>query len=123
MQTHDGFDDIDEELSNEIPCLEEDNESYTDTFINEEYPDNEYATDSEFQNESSEEESNINEGSEENSNINDSEEELNIIDDALDPSKLPNNSGNFSPYFDNITTALLFCWIQKHNICKYTTLI
>ena len=105
MQIHNGFEDTNENL------LEEDNETNTEDgeYSNDDrYPaehlDEEYASDLESQDESS-------------------EEELNIIDDALDPSKLPNNSGNFSPYFDNITTALLFCWVQKHNICKYTNIL
>jgi hypothetical protein len=34
----------------------------------------------------------------------------------LDPDKLPNNNSDFSPYFDSITAALFFCWVQKHNI-------
>ena len=103
MQIHDEFEDTNENL------LEEDDETSTE---NDEYPDDdgysehldEYAPDLESQDESS-------------------EEEPNIIDDALDPSKLPNISGDFSPYFDNITTALLFCWVQKHIICKYTNIL
>ena len=27
-----------------------------------------------------------------------------------------NNDNEFAPYFENFTTASLFCWIQKHNI-------
>lgn len=29
-------------------------------------------------------------------------------------------NGSFAPYFENLTSALLFCWVQKHNICKST---
>ena len=101
MQTYGEIDDINEQLLDDVNYLEE-----NDNYMDEEHSAyNEYTTDSddaESQNESS-------------------EEERNIIDDALDPSKLQNNSDDFSPYFDNITTALLFCWIQKHNICNYTT--
>src|SRR5436190_12342 len=31
---------------------------------------------------------------------------------------MSNMNGNSTPYFENLTSALLFCWIQKHNICK-----
>ena len=99
MQLYDEIDNDGEE-SDEIDCLEEnDSDDYMN--INE---DN-YATDSE-----------------DSGSQDEIFEERNIIDDALDPSKLQETSGDFSPYFDNITTALLFCWIQKHNICKYITI-
>ncbi|CAB4434607.1 unnamed protein product [Rhizophagus irregularis] len=42
-----------------------------------------------------------------------------IVDEAMDSSKLPSGSSEFSPYFNNKTEFLLFCWIQKHNIFKY----
>ncbi|PKY27157.1 hypothetical protein RhiirB3_442758 [Rhizophagus irregularis] len=32
------------------------------------------------------------------------------------------NESNFSPYFDNTTSALLFCWIQKLNISPKSAL-
>lgn len=31
---------------------------------------------------------------------------------------MPHTDGEFAPYFKNVTEALMFCWIQKHNICK-----
>jgi len=40
-----------------------------------------------------------------------------IADKAQEFEASPNTHG-FSPYFENLTSALLFCWIQKHNICK-----
>lgn len=42
-----------------------------------------------------------------------------IIDKSLNSEQMPPISGEFAPYFNNITEALMFCWIQKHNICKY----
>src|SRR6266545_4473997 len=50
--------------------------------------------------------------------LSDEEEFGNIIDKALDENKMPsyNNDNKFAPYFENFTTASLFCWIQKHNI-------
>ena len=57
----------------------------------------------------------------ENEDDGDGDEQCNerIIDKAIDISELSNGSSGFSPYFNNATEALLFCWIQKHNICKY----
>src|SRR6266536_1027222 len=48
----------------------------------------------------------------------DKEEYDNIIDKALDEDKMPSydNNNEFAPYFENFTTASLFCWLQKHNI-------
>src|SRR6266540_2861129 len=50
--------------------------------------------------------------------LSDEEEFENIIDKALDENKMTsyNNDNEFAPYFENFTTASLFCWIQKHNI-------
>ncbi|CAG8736733.1 2499_t:CDS:1, partial [Dentiscutata heterogama] len=39
-----------------------------------------------------------------------------IADKALDSNKLSQNIGEFSPYFKNTTTALMFSWIQKNSI-------
>ena len=39
-----------------------------------------------------------------------------VVDAALDENKLPPFDGDFAPYFQNFTTATLFCWIHKHNI-------
>ncbi|GES83653.1 hypothetical protein GLOIN_2v1790377 [Rhizophagus clarus] len=44
-----------------------------------------------------------------------SEEKL-FVDEALAKDKLPSYNGDFAPYFQNLTTAALFCWIYKHNI-------
>src|SRR6266496_526512 len=48
----------------------------------------------------------------------DEEEYDNIIDKALDEDKMPSydNNNEFASYFENFTTASLFCWLQKHNI-------
>ena len=50
--------------------------------------------------------------------LSENEEYDNIIDKALDENKIPsyNSNNEFAPYFENFTTASLFCWIQKHNI-------
>ncbi|PKK56657.1 hypothetical protein RhiirC2_799569 [Rhizophagus irregularis] len=44
------------------------------------------------------------------------EEPDKIVDKALNSEQVPSMSGVFAPYFENFTSALLFCWIQKHNI-------
>ncbi|GES84645.1 hypothetical protein GLOIN_2v1790377 [Rhizophagus clarus] len=44
-----------------------------------------------------------------------SEEKL-FVDEALAKDKLPSYDGDFALYFQNLTTAALFCWIYKHNI-------
>ncbi|GET02877.1 hypothetical protein GLOIN_2v1776429 [Rhizophagus clarus] len=44
-----------------------------------------------------------------------SEEKL-FVDEALAKDKLLSYNGDFAPYFQNLTTAALFCWIYKHNI-------
>lgn len=55
----------------------------------------------------------------------DIDEELNqensdkIADKALSFEQMPPINGEFAPYFKNVTEALTFCWIQKHNICKF----
>jgi hypothetical protein len=43
-------------------------------------------------------------------------EEKHFVDMALDEDNLPHFNGNFAPYFQDFTTAALFCWIHKHNI-------
>ncbi|CAG8641754.1 13303_t:CDS:2, partial [Dentiscutata heterogama] len=43
-----------------------------------------------------------------------------IADKALDSNKLSQNIGEFSPYFENTTTALMFSWIQKNSIATNT---
>ena len=43
-------------------------------------------------------------------------EEKLLVDEALAKDKLPSFDGDFAPYFQNLTTAALFCWIYKHNI-------
>ncbi len=45
-----------------------------------------------------------------------------IIDASIGYSQMSNINGNFAPYFENTTSALLFCWTQKHNICKLESL-
>ena len=40
-----------------------------------------------------------------------------IIDKPFNCDQMPKTIGDFAPYFNNITEALFFCWIQKHNIC------
>src|SRR6266542_203319 len=39
-----------------------------------------------------------------------------FVDAALAEDKLPSFDVDFAPYFQDLTTAALFCWIHKHNI-------
>jgi hypothetical protein len=48
-----------------------------------------------------------------------SEEKL-FVNEALAKDKLLSFDGDFAPYFQNLTTAALFCWIHKHNILTNT---
>lgn len=83
----------------------EDDENYNNT-------DDEYIGDYEHR-------ENTYDDTEEQANIKQNENDKQIVDEALDPSILPHEFSDFLPYFNNATEALLFCWIQKHNICKY----
>jgi hypothetical protein len=61
--------------------------------------------------------------SDDNDNIYD---DNSIVDKSIDISQMPNMvNEDDNPYFENSTSMLLFCWMQKHNICKYnfTTII
>ena len=44
------------------------------------------------------------------------EERQQIVDKALNKDKMPSFSSELAPYFENLTAASLFCWLQKHNI-------
>ncbi|PKC56328.1 hypothetical protein RhiirA1_402217 [Rhizophagus irregularis] len=39
-----------------------------------------------------------------------------IVDSSIDSDQMSKINGSFAPYFENLTSALLFCWVQKHNI-------
>jgi len=50
----------------------------------------------------------------------DGDESDGIVDKPLNSEQMPHDiDGEFAPYFKNVTEALMFCWIQKHKICKY----
>ena len=54
-------------------------------------------------------------------NENENLQELHIVaDKALNFDEI-SQTNEFSPYFENLTSALLFCWMQKHNICKISS--
>ncbi|RGB26102.1 hypothetical protein C1646_675069 [Rhizophagus diaphanus] len=49
-----------------------------------------------------------------------------IVNKALISEQMLHTDGEFAPYFKNIkyiTEALMFCWIQKHNISKLVDII
>jgi hypothetical protein len=84
----------------------------------EESSEDEYKELSEDEDERLSEEINNNKNNEIEDELSENEEYDNIIDKALDKNKIPsyNSNNEFAPYFENFTTASLFCWIQKHNI-------
>ncbi|CAB5376329.1 unnamed protein product [Rhizophagus irregularis] len=55
-------------------------------------------------------------------NEEDFDDEINV-DKSFSNEQMPRNFGDFAPYFSNITEALFFCWMQKHNICKLDSFI
>ena len=65
-------------------------------------------------------------GDENGSDVDDEEsseetsDEDEIIDQPLNNEQMPRfaQSNEFTPYFNNITESLFFCWMQKHRICK-----
>ena len=87
----------------------------------------EYEESSEESSEYESEESLEDEDEIEDKSSEDEEEYGNVIDEAFDKNKMPpyNSDNEFAPYFENFTTASLFCWIQKHNIstCAYEDLV
>jgi len=87
---------------------------------------NEYENENEDENEDNDDYNNYdnNEGDEEDDDEGEDEEvEDNdpIVDASIDRDQMPNTNGSFASYFENTTSALLFCWIQKYNICKLNT--
>jgi hypothetical protein len=66
--------------------------------------------------ESDEDYATISSDSEEGYDADTSSEEKLFVDTALGEDKLPSFDGDFAPYFQDFTTAALFCWIHKHNI-------
>ncbi|CAG8853255.1 18538_t:CDS:2, partial [Gigaspora margarita] len=42
-----------------------------------------------------------------------------IVDKSLSREQMPSISGEFAPYFNNITETLMFCWVEKHNISTH----
>ena len=111
---------------------DEDNEEMDDE-DDEEMDDEDDEDDEELDDEDEEEiedenEEEINDEDEEKIDDEDNDEEIddedninkykNIIDEALNKDQMSsyNNDNEFAPYFENFTTASMFCWMQKHNI-------
>ncbi|PKK56142.1 hypothetical protein RhiirC2_800658 [Rhizophagus irregularis] len=53
---------------------------------------------------------------EEDNIVDENDHEDTIIDSSIGNNQMSKINGSFAPYFENATSALLFCWIQKHNI-------
>src|SRR6266540_2324698 len=107
-----------EELSKNEESSEDENEEFSEDEnqesledVNEESSEDENKESSEDENQESSEDEN--EEASEDENEESSEDENNEDDDKM-PSY--DNNNEFAPYFENFTTASLFCWLQKYNI-------
>jgi hypothetical protein len=74
------------------------------------------SSDNEESSESDEDYSTTSSDNEERYDVDTSSEEKLFVDTALAGDKLSSFDGDFAPYFQDLTTAALFCWINKHNI-------
>ena len=108
VEDEDDVEDEEEDSKNE----EEDSENEEDGDYND-VEDKDSDDDIENDSEVSEDDNN---GGNDDHEQDDREEHHQIIDKALDKDNMPTYDGEFAPYFQNFTTAALFCWIQKHNI-------
>jgi hypothetical protein len=103
-----------EELFEEEPFNKE---SFEELFDN-----NEYFSEDELSDDYEEFNFNIKDGlcsdNDDDSEVQSKEISDKIVDKALNSEQMPHTDGEFAPYFKNVTEALMFCWIQKHNICK-----
>jgi hypothetical protein len=118
----------DENEDNDYDNGEEDNNDENNNYENEDdhyYDNDDYYYDEESDNYYNDEDDDRNDHNDrnvdrdENNESNDDEcLEDPIVDAPMDRDQMPNTNGNFAPYFENTTCALLFCWMQKHNICK-----
>src|SRR6266542_5841425 len=107
------------EMPNEVNIDYEDFFNYK--VLNEELADDEVLNDNEdnyeMPNEESFDDEMLNE-EEPNNEVSRDEEYDKIADKALNTEQMLSINGEFAPYFENVIKALMFCWIQKHNICK-----
>jgi len=102
--------------NNEEDEYEEDNNEQYER-DEEDDSENEEDDDDEDNDEDNNEDNNDNEENESNEDNNECLEDP-IVDAPINYNQMLNTNGSFDPYFENITSALLFCWMQKHNICK-----
>ncbi|GET02425.1 hypothetical protein GLOIN_2v1790940 [Rhizophagus clarus] len=106
-------DNISGEEYNEYSDGDDDLEQRSDDDHIEQRSDNEQRSNNE---EESDEEYEIMSSDNEERHDSDISEKKLFVDEALAKDKLPSYDGDFAPYFQNLTTAALFCWIYKHNI-------
>jgi hypothetical protein len=104
-ESNDDFGNFREDRNEDIFGMEEENYGTED--IEEDY---DFREDDDDNNDSSE------------SDNDDNVEEDSIIDVSMDINQMP-NINNGAPYFETSTSALLFCWVQKHNICKFDFIV
>ncbi|UZO03509.1 uncharacterized protein OCT59_023916 [Rhizophagus irregularis] len=103
------------EMSNEIQKEPFNKESFEELFDN-----NEYFSEDELSDDYEEFNFNIKDGlcsdNDDDNEVQSKEISDKIVDKALNSEQMPHTDGEFAPYFKNVTEALMFCWIQKHNI-------
>ena len=90
--------------------------NYEDEENEENEEDNDDVENKEEDNDDTEDENNNGGNEDDKENDNREEEHHQIIDKALDKDNMPSYDSEFASYFQNFTTAALFCWVQKHNI-------
>ncbi len=103
-------------LDDDEMLIDSDNEVATNK---EEYDSDEEYSDEVFCEEEREFDESDSDGSNGDESDGDEYEPDEIVDQPLSNEEMPHINGEFAPYFKNITEALMFCWIQKHNICKF----
>ncbi len=93
--------------------LEENNEEYEDNNTEE----SSSSSSSSSSEESSKEDNEVDDDDDEGS-LSEDDAHYQIVDEALDKTKMPqyNIDNEFTSYFENFTTASMFCWLQKHNV-------
>src|ERR1044072_7769075 len=114
---------LDEESGDEETGKETETDEEIDEETDEEETDNNYEEEEEEEEEEETDDDNNKEKEEIDDDDNEEEEKEkedynHIVDEPLDKDKMPfyNNENEFAPYFENFTTAALFCWLQKHKI-------
>lgn len=128
MNFHENYSNDNEssKFDNEDEYEKDEDDDYDDDYYYEEEEDDDYDDDDDYEEDEDEEEDDDDYEKDEEEDDDDKGDEKKdddnddpIIDAPIDCNQMPHTNENFSPYFENTTSALLFCWMQKHNICKF----